>query len=590
MARFIPKVRPVDIDHDSERLVYEALAGLPGEYVVLHSFPWVRPLRDLAGEPLREGEADFVIIHPERGLLVLEVKGGTPKLRGRTWFRGGREMRDPFDQARRNRYALLDAIEERTQRRVHRGLFTHGDVVVFPHCKYDSALPLNTDERVFLDARDFPNLANRVEGAFDAWMRRAVRLSPRQFSELQDALLPKLRLIRCASTEIASESRKIVQITLDQQATLLGLLANDRVLVEGTAGSGKTLLAVEFALTLASRGQRVLLLCYNRNLAQWLQEQAEADERYRNAAGAFELATFHSFSLSLARCARVEFEVPNGEEQEFWDSEVPMILEQAIEVLAAEGRPQEFDAVVVDEAQDFAPDWWVTIESLTRRGRQGRLFAFLDLHQSLRGETSLPPVELPTRLRLTTNCRNTKSIARSGAALIRAEVTLLPGSPEGEQPAMRRTRSEAANAGIVLSEVRRLLSQGIDPRQVALIGPSTHERGVLHGHVELDGVPLVNDVTEWRRGGGVLVTTARSFKGLEADVVIAYGLTSFGPLFTLTDLYVVSTRARHRLIAVCHGDDVRATIEAAFVGGGNNRESDGRDAQGRAILLSTFMI
>jgi DNA helicase IV len=51
---------------------------------------------------------------------------------------------------------------------------------------------------------------------------------------------------------------------------------------------------------------------------------------------------------------------------------------------------------------------------------------------------------------------------------------------------------------------------------------------------------------DWRRGAGVLVTTARTFKGLEADVVIAYGLAAFGALFTPTDLYVAWTRARHR--------------------------------------------
>lgn len=148
MARFIPDVATSDIVHDSERVVYDALRGLPTGFVVLHSFPWLRPTRDLAGEPLREGEADFVILHPDRGLLVIEVKGGQPELKGRTWWRGGKEMRDPFDQARRNRYALLDAIEERTRKRVHRNLFTHGDVVVFPHASVSGPLPVNSDSRI----------------------------------------------------------------------------------------------------------------------------------------------------------------------------------------------------------------------------------------------------------------------------------------------------------------------------------------------------------------------------------------------------------------------------------------------------------
>jgi superfamily I DNA/RNA helicase len=73
-----------------------------------------------------------------------------------------------------------------------------------------------------------------------------------------------------------------------------------------------------------------------------------------------------------------------------------------------------------------------------------------------------------------------------------------------------------------------------------------------------------DDAVDWRRGGGVLVTTARSFKGLEAAIVIAYGLAGFGTFFTPTDLYVAWTRARHRLILVCQSGDIRAAVEAAL--------------------------
>jgi hypothetical protein len=564
MARFIPDVAPEDIVHDSERVVYEALRGLPAGFVVLHSFPWLRPARDLAAEPLREGEADFVILHPGRGLLVLEVKGGKPELMGRTWSRGGKELRDPFDQARRSRYALLDAIEERTRKRLNRAMLTHGDVVVFPHVKFTGSLPLNSDPRVLVDALALDALPAKIEEAFKAWTRSETRLSPSQFTDLLDALMPKLRLMRCAGAEVGAEHHRIVQVTLDQRATLLGLLENERVLVEGTAGSGKTLLALEFALSLADRGERVLFLCFNRHLCAWLQEQAKYDLRAHRAGALLEIATFHACARRLAKRANVNFDVPSINEQAFWDNEVPLIMEQALEVLRARGQAEAFDAVVVDEAQDFAPDWWVTIESLSRAGQAGRLYTFLDLNQSLRGTAKLPPVSLPTRFRLTTNCRNTKAIARSGALLARIEVRLLPGSPLGEAPAVRRAASAAAEAGLVLAEARQLLLQGIKPQQLVLIGAATQAKGSLAKHEEVEGIPFIDDAVDWRRGAGVLVTTARAFKGLEADVVIAYGLGGFGPLFTQTDLYVAWTRARHRLLLVCQSGEVRGWVEAAL--------------------------
>lgn len=564
MARFVPDVAAADIVHDSERVVYEALRELPDGYVVLHSFPWLRPTRDLSSDPLREGEADFVVLHANRGMLVLEVKGGRPELTGRSWSRGGKALRDPFEQARRSRYALLDAVEERSRRRVHRGLFTHGDIVVFPHARFTGTLPVNSDPRILVDALDVKALPGRIEDAFKAWSRAETRLTPLQFSELLDALMPKLRLMRCAGAEVRAEHQRIVQITLDQRATLLGLLENERVLVEGTAGSGKTLLALEFALTLADRGERILLLCFNRHLAAWLQEQAKHEPRSSRPGALLQISTFHAYARKLAGRARIDFEVPANAEQVFWDDEVPLIMEQAIEVLRAQGDAAPFDAVVVDEAQDFASDWWVTIESLSRGGREGRIFAFLDLNQSLRGVAKLPPVPLPVRFRLMTNCRNTKAIAQSSSALARLEVRLLPGSPAGEAPAIRRAASTAAEGGLVLAEVRSLMQNGIEPRQIALIGPTAHAKGSLARHDEVDGVPLIADAIEWRRGAGVLVTTARAFKGLEADVVIAYGLAAFGPLFTPTDLYVAWTRARHRLILVCQSGDVRAVVEAAL--------------------------
>lgn len=461
MARFIPDGSAADIPHDSERLVYESLRSLPDGYVVLHSFPWLRPDRDLVTEPIHEGEADFVIVHPDKGMLVLEVKGGLPELRGRTWFRGSKEMRDPFEQSRRNRYALLEAIEEGSRGKVKRSMLTHGDAVVFPHCRYVGQLPPHADPRIVLDADATNEITTRIEQAFVAWQRRPGRLTPIQFGQLLEALMPKLRLLRCASAELAAERQRIVQVTQDQRATLRGLLANSRVLVEGSAGSGKTLLAVDFAVSLAVSGARVLFLCFNRHLATWLQEQASADARLRGIPGALEILTFHSYALALARRAGVEFEVPDEGAQEFWDEEVPLILEQAIDLLRAGAGAPLYDSVVIDEAQDFSPDWWVTVEGLTRGARQGRLYAFLDLHQSLRGDPRPPSIPFETRFRLTTNCRNTKSIARSAGLLAALETRAILAPRNGFQarfsaPGTRRlVRAAALAAARSLASLRR---------------------------------------------------------------------------------------------------------------------------------------
>ncbi len=565
MARFIPDVRPEQIAHDSERLVYEALRGLPDGYLVLHSYPWLRPDRDLVGAPLREGEADFVILHRERGLLVIEVKGGAPTLDGRTWRRGGHEIRDPFEQARRNLHALLDAMEDRTRGRLTRTDLVFGYAVVFPHAAYAGPLPQNADPAVFLDARDLAELPARIERAYAAWRGRPRTLSKEQLGLLRDALLPRLRIIRCVGPDLERAEALLLQLTQDQQATLRGLFVNKRVLVEGVAGSGKTLLAMELATSLAERGQRVQVLCYNRHLADWLDERAAAEPRLGRAQGEVRIDTFHGLALSLASRASVEVEPPARRDAAFWEHEAAGILDHAVGELRGTDQDPTVDALIIDEAQDFAEEWWLALEELLVSAEEGTLYAFIDLAQRLRPGGGPPPVELPTRFRLTTNCRNTRRIAAPSAAVVDEQIDLLPGAPLGARVRLVRAASRNDQLGHVRALLTELLGEGgLRPDQIALIGPAAKEHGSLAEVERLAGAALVTEAKRWREGEGVLCTTARAFKGLEADAVIVYDLDHFGGLFTARDLYVAWTRAKHMLTFVCHGDDARGLIERAL--------------------------
>ena len=562
MAQLIPPVRLDQVIHDSERRVLQAFVNLPHAYVVMHSYPWLRPERDRPDGALREGEADFLILHPARGLLVVEVKGGACELSARVWTRGGKEIRDPFDQARRSKYALLKAVEERTRGAVRGEMFTHGELVIFPHHTLRGSLPVNADPRTVVDESGLDDIEQRLLDAFDAWGGRRGP-PPEVFERLKAALLPSLRLVRCTSADLATEAERMVQLTVDQHAVLRGLLESRRVLIQGVAGSGKTLLALDFAVSLAERGDRVLLLCYNRHLADWLDERVRAEPRLRQAEGGVTVMNFHRYALGLARAAGVEFEVPRSDAAAFWEEEAALLLEQAMECLRGTPDEPRFDAVVVDEGQDFARDWWVTVEELSG-GPSGALYVFLDVDQSLRATSGPPDVDLPARFRMDVNCRNTRKITLSAATIGKVSLRLLEGAPEGEVPTLRRPETSREVAAAVTAELRALIRDGVRPAQIAVLGPAGLDSGSLRGAPGVDGVALGSDAAAWRRGEGILVSTARSFKGLEADVVVLYDLSGFGELFTRTDLYVAWTRARHRLVVVCQGGEIRREIEAAL--------------------------
>ena len=570
MARMIPNVDPTKLEHGSEVPVYVALRDqLPDDFTVLHSYPWLRPRRDEGA--LAEGETDFVVLHRRHGLLVLEVKGGQGiRHDGQKWYRnssrGPRAFRDPFDQARSNMHALLDIVEERSGNCVSKHEFVHGYAVAFPHVDYEGEPPPNADRAIVISRRHLASMDRAVLTAFKAWGRHTRELREDQYRTLlNDCLMPKFRIIRRIGPDIASTSEKLLELTEQQAQVFEGLYGQDRVLVEGVAGSGKTFLALERALAFARAGKRTLFVCFNSALAGWLRRQVTEDPRTRIYRRYLTVMNFHAIAKDLADKADIGFSPAGGglRGQHFWDEEVPALLEQAVLDHGTRGVDVRYDALVVDEAQDFSLGWWYAlIESLLTEN--GPIYAFMDPNQSLRGEVQRPPIDFETTFQLNMNCRNTRRIATASASFLELDSRSFARAPAGVALRVLRARSPAQQRELALRELERLLGrEDLKPHQVAMIGPSAKAKGSVSDVDEVNGVPLTTDVDTWRDGRGVLVTTSRSFKGLEADIVLLYDLGGFGNLFLKKDLYVACTRAKFLLIAIAHGKECRAALEAA---------------------------
>ncbi len=572
MARMIPDVDPSQLEHMSEEPVYIALRDqLSEKFTVLHSYPWLRPWR---GEgALLEGEADFVILHPERGLLVLEVKGGKSiRYDGHRWFRdtkdGPREFQDPFRQAQRGMHALLDIVKERSGGRVRKSDFVHGYAVVFPHVDYEGLPPPHADRAIVISRRHLLSLEQAILTAFQAWTEAPRIIRPEQYvTLLNDCLMPRFRVFRPIGPDITATSDRLLELTETQAQVFEGLYLQNRVLVEGAAGSGKTFLALMRAVAFARGGKRTLFVCYNKELAAWIRRQVAEDPTIAGYRSLLTIKNFHALAADLAEMAAIEFRPSSGGQptQAFWDEEVPDLMEQAVLALDLAEEWTQFDAIVVDEAQDFALGWWYALSQSLLERPDGPIYAFIDPNQSLRGEVQWPPVQFETQFRLTVNCRNTRKIASACASVLHLEPNVFARSPAGAQPRLIRATTQRHQKGLVLQELRKLFDrEDVSPRQVAVIGPAAKARGSLADVDEVNGIPLVTSADAWRDGEGLLVTTARSFKGLEADVVLLYDLGGFGALFRKEDLYVACTRAKVLLVAVVHGAECRSVIESAL--------------------------
>jgi hypothetical protein len=553
MARLVPDVPTDSIRLKPELDVAHALVMTLGpEVVVYHSYPWLRPLRNDRGQDryLREGEADFAVLLPE-GLLVLEVKGGEVRYdpERRLWSRfapseGWRPIKEPFEQARTNMHALRNQITERAFARDGRLPCAYGYAVVFPDCEWTGTPPPGAEASVLLTSKDLPALGRRAQETLGRWNRNpgGQPLQGGLLKKVRDGLSPAFRLIPLLSRQVAEQEERLVRLTDLQDEILRGLGDNPRVLVAGTAGSGKTMLAVAHARRQATQGRQVLFLCFNRGLAEWLRAHVPAEEQERVV-----IRHFAGLCAEACREEGVRFQPPRGDEEAtrtFFRSTAPQLLEQAIDRLE-----RRFDAIVVDEAQDFAPDWWLLVELLNARAEEGPLYMFYDPDQNLFVEEKLAfPDAVPYRLPC--NCRNTREIAETCGRVLGKPIRVWAEAPAGQATRVRVHEGPLQRRQAVDRQVREWLKGGLRPEQIAILSPWRQVNSSLDGVDRVAGQPLVADLAAWRGGRGILFATVRGFKGLEADALVIVDVPAPGAKLTASDSYVACSRAKHLLCLV----------------------------------------
>lgn len=553
MARLVPPVKIDDILVKSERDVARSLTErLPSHCTVYHSYPWLRLDRNQytpENQVLQEGEADFLIIWPERGVLVLEVKGGNIRFDNsqmqwysQDYYGRSHQIKDPFKQASKN----LHAIESIIKKKVFSNQplpFAYGYAVCFPDLVYKGGMAPGSDPNIVIDLSDFltnTSFFDAIANALNKWNRASnpTPISKDLKRRIEQAISPEFKLIALMSRQIANQEEQLVRLTEEQHRVLEFCQQNSRVAIEGVAGSGKTLLALSQARFYASKGKSTLLLCYNKALAYWMKDCIPS--QYRELIQVYH---FHGLVAELCKRSAQPFN-PTGK-QDFWTNEAADLLSNALAVLT-EFR---FDAIVVDEAQDFVHDWWLVLDELNRRGEQGDLFVFYDPRQVLfQPRECIPKMQFGGHL--PTNCRNTCEISDTCGEIIGESIKNHPMAPQGEKVDYIVNPSGVMLGQAVEARLKELLyEQGLEPKQIAILSPQKQTNTCIGKLNAINRLKLSDDLDSWRAGQTILANTIRSFKGLEADVVLLLLKENPvpGSLFTKADFYVACSRAKHLL-------------------------------------------
>ena len=369
MARLIPTIPVEQIEIKPERDVARVLVEqLPDNVIVYHSYPWLRPDRNnrTGKVTLQEGEADFLILWPDFGLLVLEVKGGDIHYQpeDHRWYRqlpngNERDIKDPFKQASKSLHTLIDNIRDRAYPKKAE-LLTHGYAAIFPDVIYKGSTPPGSHPSILLSANHLPRIKDALQSAFKHWSRslKPIPIPKEKLPAIKQVILPHFQLIPILFRTIEEQEDRIFRMTDEQMELLDFINVNKRAAIEGVAGSGKTLMAIAQAQRLASEGKHTLFLCYNRNLAEWLRSTLPPEFNE-----SIEILNFHKLCLDYCRKAEIPFRPPQEKLSEFWNKTAPELLWESLELLQ-----DRFDAVVVDEGQDFIADWWEPIELINKEG------------------------------------------------------------------------------------------------------------------------------------------------------------------------------------------------------------------------------
>ena len=498
-----PRDIPRQTKSEAERRVYDALKiSLPEGWYAWHS---LKLRTKTKGE---FSEADFIIADPNRpSLLILEVKGGQISQQDGHWYQNNLPLKEPpLDQAFNFRRQLIDRFKEDNVESP-----TIGVAACFPET-FVSQQPTQSDlQGLIIGRQDLPYLDKILKDVMERAVPDPWPVKGPWIKALHDfwgaTWVPRLRL----GEKIQLDTDHRIQLDQEQLGKLDEIEENDRVLIRGGAGTGKTLFAREAASRQAAKGKRVLLLCFTDALSHWLKETIT----HPNITPA---AIRHFAAQLLGENTSKGL---GSDPSEYWNT---VSLRAAIDGLPSENDLWEF--VIIDEGQDFSEEDWDLVQECVKK--TGRLWIFADEDQAFWEDRKIPesiereyfrirlqkPYRCPPEIQnlidcYAGRCQVNLQLVKAG---IQADIIRLV------------TSSEQRVVKQVGKEINRLLGEGLKPSEIAVI--SVRGRGAEENicHIgELGGNKVV-PATDQEADSQIICDTFLRFKGLERPAVIVTDL------------------------------------------------------------------
>ena len=504
-----------NIKSEAEKKVYNQLYEVRDRYDIFYSKRFINRTE----KEKSEYEIDFIIADkPKRrskchAIFCIEIKGGLIEYDGdkNEWRQNGKKMKkSPDIQASSYSHSIINRYKTISK-----------DVPIewalcFPDCEIpeNAQLPTNLEYNKVIDARSTLYMEKKLESMVETVKRNYHKdgCTVYVYEDFKKSILRGIGFVEKLSTKFKYEDNRFIKLT-NAQVDFFNLISdNKRILVSGYAGTGKTVIAIAAAQDKLDDDKTVLFLCYNRTLANKIRY------RFNKYDDRIKVATFHSLARSIIDekdSSWWKTNITNEDEDEFWSLKVPMKLDSVLNDSVA-----KYDAIIIDEGQDFKELWFETIFKLCESN--SFKYVFTDpLQDIFSRESSLPNKKEFFNYKLKQNCRNTKNIVSYLSETVNEDIPSHQESPSGEPVSIKTFKSKKDLINTLIAEVSTLIKHhGVQTEQILLMPNSPINESSID---ELWNVGKVS-VTNLKRSGRfdegkIHYASINLFKGLEIEIL-----------------------------------------------------------------------
>lgn len=510
---------------------------------------------------------DFIILGADLGFFVLEVKDWDfkhiklIKKDEMVLNINGEEkiVKNPVVQARNYALKILNLIEKRCYIKGKKEFKLNWGYGVFlsgvKRKELDYLAFLNPDVYEafgsdFIFTSDDLTEKNLIEKIKSKMQKRygEILLSKNDIDFVRATIYPELLISE------AFDDKNVLKVIDEKQEQIAKNLELGHYLIRGVAGSGKTIILIARAKFLSQLypDWNILFLCYNKSLALYLKEKLSD---FKNV----QVMTYHSWCLKQLKSTGFIFDEENFSDKDFEE----LLPQEVIKAYSKNLLKEKYQAILVDEGQDFADLWYKSIVAALDKNTNSLLIA-LDSSQTIyRRNVSWKSlnIEIVGRTKiLRKNYRNTKQILEAAYKVIREMDEkkefvfekdadyIVPESAirEGNKPELKKFDSENEEKNFLRKWIEEKLKEN---EEIMVLCPTRNDLQNLLEYLNSCGIKS-DYISERKKDTKVVLSTIHSSKGLEADKVFIFETQKIEQIYKEEAprlLYIAMTRSRNEL-------------------------------------------